>query len=166
VDTGLSKPFAAYSGTESYVFVCYAHRNSDAIYADLVELRNQGVHIWYDEGIGAGLSWRAEIAGAIKGAGKLLYYISEESISSAHCLREVDYALSHDIEIVPVYLDEARLPAELDLALNRVQALFRNNDSMYMDHLVAALNGSTKFRPLSHKQKQRKLGAGHAFLTI
>ena len=44
------------------MFVCYAHSDADSVYADLVELRNNGVNIWYDEGIPAGSSWRGEIA--------------------------------------------------------------------------------------------------------
>ena len=138
---GLKRPFPAYRGTEPYLFVCYAHRDADAVYADLVSLDEYGIKIWYDEGIPAGSSWRGEIAAAIRGAEKLLYFISEASLHSKHCLREVDYALTHDVEIIPVYLEDVSLPDELDLVLNRVHALFREKDSMYMEHLVGALRG-------------------------
>ena len=142
-ESGLERPFPAYRGAESYVFVCYAHSNAEVVYADLVELDQKGINIWYDEGIPAGSSWRAEIAAAIKGADKLLYFISEASLHSTHCLREVDYALSHDVEIIPIYLEDVSLPGELELVLNRVHGLFREKDSMYMEHLLAALRGAT-----------------------
>ncbi len=93
------------------------------------------MHLWYDEGISAGSSWRGDIATAIKGAAKFLFYISESSLASSHCLREVDYALSNDIEIIPVYLDDSGLPGELDLVLNRVQALFRETDDLAVLHV-------------------------------
>ncbi len=147
----MDKPFAAYSGTEPYVFVCYAHKDAGVVYPDLTLLSRNGLNVWYDEGIPAGSAWRAEIAAAIKGAKKLLFFISKASLNSQHCLREVDYALSHDIEIVPVYVDDADLPAGLDLELNRVQALFRSTDAMYAQHLVGALQG----RP--HIAQQRRL---------
>ena len=114
----MNKPIPAYNGAESYVFVCYSHSDSERVYTDIVDLDGCGINIWYDEGISAGASWRAEIAAAIQGAKKLLFFISESSLTSTHCLREVDYALNHDIEIIPVYLADVKLPAELELVLN------------------------------------------------
>ena len=136
------------------MFVCYAHSDAEVVYADLGQLNSEGVNIWYDEGIQAGSSWRAEIATAITGASKFLFFVSEASLTSAHCLREVDYALNNDIEIIPVYLDDSALPPELDLALNRVQALFRKTDSRYMEHLLEALRKGPQLATLI-KQKKR-----------
>ncbi len=159
----MEKPFPAYAGTESYVFVCYAHMDAVSVYSDLVQLDCDGIHVWYDEGIPAGTSWRAEIAAAIKGATKFLFFISESSLNSAHCLREIDYALNNDIEIIPVYLDDSNLPPELELGLNRVQALFRSSDSEYMQHLQGALQRSSPFAPLLPIARKRNLRIG---LTI
>lgn len=143
----MNRPFPAYKGSEAYVFVCYAHSDADTVYVDLVELDRHGVNIWYDEGIPAGSSWRGEIAAAIKGAERLVYFISSASLKSSHCLREVDYAITHDIEIIPVYLEEIELPGELELVLNRVHGLFREKDSMYMEHLLGAIRGGGGLTP-------------------
>lgn len=153
----MNKPLSSYRGTEPYVFVCYAHSDSDTVYADLSELDHNGVKLWYDEGIQAGSLWRAEIAASIKGAAKFLFFISEASLNSKHCLREVDYALSNDIEIIPVYLDNSSLPGELELVFNRVQALFRATDTLYTQHLLKALRKSRGFAPLNMPPKKRKL---------
>jgi Tfp pilus assembly protein PilF len=152
----VDKPFPAYEGDDEYAFVCYAHSDSESVYADLKFLNNEGVNLWYDEGISAGKSWRAEIAAAIAGAGKLLFFISEESLRSAHCLREVDYALNHDIEIVPVYLEDCVLPAELELGLNRVHALFRHTDARYFEHLLTAMRENTMAVPLHVLKRSRR----------
>jgi tetratricopeptide (TPR) repeat protein len=140
------------------VFVCYAHSDADTVYADLVELDRNGVNIWYDEGIPAGSSWRGEIAAAIKSADRLIYFISQASLKSSHCLREVDYAITHDIEIIPVYLEEIELPGELELVLNRVHGLFREKDSRYMEHLLGALQGGggLAMRQPGRRRKQVK----------
>ena len=61
----MDKPFPAYKGTGSYAFACYAHADSDHVFADLGQLISEGINVWYDEGIQAGSSWRAEIATAI-----------------------------------------------------------------------------------------------------
>ena len=149
----MEKPFPAYAGDESYMFVCYAHRDSKIVYPDLIVLREAGVNLWYDEGISAGKSWRAEIATAIAGASKLIFFISEGSLNSAHCLREVDYSLNHDIEIIPVYLEDITLPGELELGLNRVQALFRKTDARYMEHLVGAIQDESNSGSPRHAKK-------------
>lgn len=165
----MSKPFAAYRGDESYIFVCYAHKDAGRVYEDLTQLHESGVNIWYDEGIPAGSSWRGEIAGAIQGASKLLFFISEASLVSSHCLREVDFAVNHDVEIVPVYLDDSTLSAELELVLNRVHALFREKDDRYIEHLLGALRGDgMRLTPLVRGKKSNNLaiGLGLAFIAL
>jgi len=148
------------------VFVCYAHADSDSVYSDLIQVRSKHIHLWYDEGIPAGTSWRSEIATAIKGATKFLFYISKASLASPHCLREVDYALNNNIEIIPVYLDDSGLPGELELALNRVQALFRAKDADYVQHLIQGLQQRTPFARLVPQTKKRSLRARLPWLAI
>ena len=135
----MDQPFPAYRGDEPYVFVCYAHDDSAVVYPEIEWLHDQGTNLWYDEGISAGKVWRAEIAEAIQGAATFLYYISASSLASEHCNREVDYALDRGFQVLPVYLEEVNLTPELDLALNRVQALHRARDSSYKQHLLNAL---------------------------
>ena len=72
----MDQPFPAYQGDDPYVFVCYAHDDNGIVFPEIQWLRDQGVNLWYDEGISAGKVWRAEIAEAIQGAAKFLYYIS------------------------------------------------------------------------------------------
>ena len=50
----MNKLFSAYEGEEPYVFVCYAHKDSDVVYPEMAWLRDEGVNLWYDEGISAG----------------------------------------------------------------------------------------------------------------
>jgi tetratricopeptide (TPR) repeat protein len=156
MDGDLQKQLRSYKGNDAYVFVCYSHQDADTVYDDMQELNSKGINLWYDEGISAGSAWRGEIATAIKGANKFIFFISETSLNSSHCLREVDYALSHEIEIIPVYLEECGLPAELDLVLNRVHALFRNKDARFLEHLLEALQEKRRpgaILPASRKRK-------------
>ena len=162
----MTKKIAAYKGDESFIFVCYSHEDDESVYADLNELDNHGINLWYDEGISAGSSWRAEIAAAISGAKQFIFFISEKSLKSSHCLREVDYALNHDIEIIPVYLEECSLPPELDLVLNRVHALFRSKDARYLEHLIGALKENRGLSALLPSPRKRKSGSRFAILLI
>lgn len=64
----LEKPLAAYDGDEAYVFVCHAHEDSTIVYPEINWLHEQGVNLWYDEGISAGKNWRAAIGDSLLGA--------------------------------------------------------------------------------------------------
>ena len=139
----MDKPFSAYEGEGQYVFVCYAHADDSVVYPEIGWLRDQGINIWYDEGIAGGKVWRRSLAEAIQGASRVLYYVSKASLASAHCSREIEYAIDHEIEVVPVYLEEIALTPELGLVLNRVQALHRHQDPSYRQHILSALDQSS-----------------------
>jgi Flp pilus assembly protein TadD len=133
----MEKPFPAYRGDQPYLFVCYAHADAAHVYPELKWLRQQQLNIWYDEGISGGKIWRAEIGNAIKGAHKVLFYISSASLKSDHCSRELNFALDQRKEIIPVYLEDVELTTDLQVGLSRVQALHR--DGRYKSHLLNAL---------------------------
>ena len=75
------------------------------VYPEIGWLHEQGVNLWYDEGISAGKIWREEIGDAIKGASSVLYYISASSLASDHCDREINFALDQHKSVLPVYLE-------------------------------------------------------------
>jgi pimeloyl-ACP methyl ester carboxylesterase len=139
----METPFQAYSGDEPYVFVCYAHEDGDIVYPEMVWLREQGTNLWYDEGISAGKNWRAAIGDSLLGARHVLFYISARSLKSDHCNREINLALDEGKDVVPVYLEEIELTTDLKVGLNRVQALHRDQDASYQQHLLSALGPST-----------------------
>lgn len=157
----MDTPLPAYKGTEPYVFVCYSHADSAVVYPEMRWLQAQGVHLWYDAGISGGAVWRAEIADAIRGAARLVVYLSKASIASTHCLREIDYALDQGVPVLPVYLDDVALPSGLDLSLNRVQALRRAGTSAYQTTLLDALGRrETVPRPASRTRLRTGLLTG------
>lgn len=135
----MEKPFASYAGSDPYVFVCYAHVDQAVVYPEIARLHEAGVNIWYDEGISGGRVWRAEVGSAIERASRILFYISRASLKSDHCSREMNFALDVHKEIVPVYLEDVELTTDLRVGLSSIQALQRNNDPRYDEHLIAAL---------------------------
>ena len=52
----MERPFPAYKGDDSYIFVSYAHADADEVYPEITWLKEAGINIWYDEGISAGHS--------------------------------------------------------------------------------------------------------------
>ena len=138
----MDKPFPAYQGDEPYVFVCYAHEDSDIVYPEIAWLREQGTNLWYDEGIAAGRNWREAIGNSLLGASQVLFYITARSLVSDHCNREINLSLDEGKDVVPVYLEDVELTPDLKVGLNRVQALHRDQDASYQQHLLRALGRS------------------------
>ena len=135
----MDKPFPAYQGDAPYVFVCYAHEDSDIVYPEIAWLREQGTNLWYDEGIAAGRNWRAAIGDSLLGASQVLFYITARSLVSDHCNREINLSLDEGKDLVPVYLEDVELTSDMKVGLNRVQALHRDQDANYLQHLLDAL---------------------------
>lgn len=143
---GTKNPVPAYSGEEAYVFVCYSHQDSARVDEELRWLQGAGVNVWYDEGIGAGTVWRAELASVIEHAKLVLFFASPSSVASEHCSRELSYALECSRPILPVYLESAELPADLRLGLSRVQAIHRHAlaQERYREKILDAISGARR----------------------
>ncbi|MGI9326800.1 MAG: TIR domain-containing protein [Pseudomonadales bacterium] len=158
----MDQPFAAYKGDEPYVFVCYAHDDEDVVYPEIAWLHEQGINIWYDEGISAGKIWREEIGDSIKGASKVLYYVSSSSLASDHCSREINFALDRHKNVLPVYLEDVTLTTDLEVGLSRVQALHRDQDASYQHHLLNALGQPNEAPPPSLSRSDRPAAPAQA----
>ena len=52
----------AYKGSEKYIFVSYAHKDSEQVFPIMKMLKSRGYRIWYDEGIVPGSEWTDHIA--------------------------------------------------------------------------------------------------------
>ncbi len=137
----MDKPFSAYQGDEPYIFVCYAHGDSDVVYPEIAWLHEKGINLWYDEGIPAGDNWRGAIGDALIQARKMLFYISKRSLESDHCNREINLALDEGLDVIPIYLESVDLTSDLKVGLNRLQALHREQDTDYRHSLITALGG-------------------------
>ena len=52
-ESELIPPFEAYQGDQPYIFISYAHKDSEVVYGEITELHENEFNIWYDEGIEA-----------------------------------------------------------------------------------------------------------------
>ncbi len=139
----VEKPFSAYRGDGPYVFVCYAHEDSDAVFHEIAQLNDYGVNVWYDEGISPGQEWTNELAAAIQGCARVLFLVTPRSVSSEHCRRELNFAHEEGREVVAVHLEPTEVPAGLRLSLNNRQAIFKHEleDVEFRKRLVRIAHG-------------------------
>lgn len=73
----------AYEGNEPYIFVSYAHKDSNHVLPIITSLQAQGFRVWYDAGIEAGTEWPEYIAGRLDGCAVFfgLYFRSRSGFS-------------------------------------------------------------------------------------
>jgi len=128
-DTALEPPFPAYSGTEPFIFVSYAHKDAATVFPDLLALRNAGYRIWFDEGIDPGNEWPAEIAKAVRRTEQFLVFLSPAAAASVNVCNEIHYALKLRKRFLAVYLSLTELPDGLDLSISSIQAILRHQMS-------------------------------------
>ncbi|MFT6436383.1 MAG: CheY-like chemotaxis protein/TolB-like protein [Candidatus Azotimanducaceae bacterium] len=138
----------AYLGNDPYLFVSYAHLDDGLVMPEIEWLNHNGFNVWYDHGITGGSEWREEIAQKIKHASQILFFVSENSVHSPVCMKEVSYALAGGGKVLPIYLTPAVLPEGLKLSLSDIQALFKfsSPDQFYRVNLKQALAETMKAR--------------------
>jgi len=155
----VSIPFAAYAGDEPYVFVCYAHDDSAAVYSEIGRLHDAGINVWYDEGISPGREWTQELADAIDGASHVLFFVSRASAASHNCRNEIQYASTRDKQIVAVHLEPTELPGGLELSIGLKQAILKHEmtDGDFHRKLTSALGLSARATDVPHLEMERRL---------
>ncbi len=113
-------PFAPYQGTDDYIFVSYAHKDSAKVFEIIALLHGEKYRVWYDEGIDAGTEWPQVVAESLLRSSLVLIFISENALRSQNCRREIHYAVSQKKNMVVVMLDSSELPPDLGMQLSVV----------------------------------------------
>ncbi len=137
---------SAYNGNEPYIFISYAHKDSDKVLPIIRELQSRGYRVWYDAGIEAGTEWPEYIAARLMNSRCVITFISKAAINSSHCRQEITFAVSKKKEMLTVYLDDTPLPPGLELQLGINQAMFYNRSGSAVS-LAAQIAKASMFDP-------------------
>lgn len=117
----------AYEGTEPYIFISYAHKDSETVLPILDALAEKGYRVWYDDGIAPGSEWPEYIAQHLTGSQVVMAFISPNSIASPNCRREVTFALSKNKRFLGVILEPTQMSAGMEMQLSAQQCVMRYN---------------------------------------
>ena len=115
---------SSYKGNEPYIFISYSHKDAEKIQPIVQGLADRGFRVWYDEGIEPGTEWPEFIAQQISASACCIAFISESSLNSQNCRREINYAIQTSVPLLTVYLEPVELSPGMALQLSPVQALF------------------------------------------
>ena len=130
---------SVYEGQDPFVFVSYAHKDSDAVYRILRLLQGRGLRIWYDEGITPGSEWPEYIASHLDRAEAVIVFITESSVNSFNCRREITFAQARNKSFISVFLEKTEVPLGMELQLSAQQSMFRYDyasDEAFVDRLI------------------------------
>ena len=116
----------AYKGDEPYLFISYAHKDSDTVLPVIARLQKEGYRIWYDEGIAPGSSWDVYISEHLDKSCNVLAFLSKAFLKSQNCRDELALTRSKGISMNIIYIDDAELSPGLRMRYGRIQALFMN----------------------------------------
>lgn len=117
--------FKPYEGNEPYIFVSYAHKDSGTVFPILDALVQRGYRVWYDDGIAPGSEWPENIAHHLNGCALTLAFVSNNSMASPNCRREITFALSKKKPFLSVMLEPTELSPGMELQLSAQQCVMR-----------------------------------------
>mgnify|MGYP002861013035 CR=1 FL=1 len=103
----MSTFFRPYEGSRPFVFISYAHRQSDAVVSTIRILHEKGWRLWYDEGIPAGSDWPANIARHMQSCERVVFFLSARALESHNCYSEMKTAARLGKPILLVRLEKA-----------------------------------------------------------
>lgn len=137
-DAGINVP-RPYEGPDHPVFVSYKRADLPRVGPVIHLLQEFGVPVWYDRGIPGGAEWDDEIEARLRHAPLVVVCASQAALGSKWVRREVKYADSLDVPILPVLLEAVRpTNGGLQIIFSQYQALdTRAGD--FADRLRAAI---------------------------
>ena len=115
-----------YEGKENYIFISYAHKDSEQVMPIVEALHDASFRVWYDAGIEAGSEWPENVAQHLCDSKVVLVFLSKNALDSQNCIREIHFAISERKDILVVYLEELKLTAGMRMQLGPLQAMFLN----------------------------------------
>ena len=120
-----------------YVFISYAHANSDRVLPIIRAMQESGISIWFDEGIVAGSEWPEYIAEKVVNCHKFVLFVSDSYLDSQNCKREFNFAISRKKNILTVFLEDVNLSPGMEMQLGTYQALYTKRFKSDTDFSVA-----------------------------
>ena len=126
---------------DGQVFISYSRRDSEFAHCLSEALAAKGFKTWLDmSSIQIGSIWREEIVNAIERSTYFVVLLSSRSIYSDNVSKELSIAESANVAILPVLIDDVKLPARMKYQLAGVQFI-RFQDHSFEEGVSSLLSG-------------------------
>lgn len=151
--------FVPYEGSEPFVFVSYAHKDTETVLPLIRGLHNRGVRVWYDGGVEVGTEWPDFIAEHLEKSYCVLAFVSRNFGDSHNCRREINFAIEERKEPIVIYLEPKEvLKAGMRMQLGSLHALYYDRYPNVEDFLDALIRAEI-VRPCVGAAKKRSASA-------
>ena len=121
-----NKP-TAYKGDKPYIFISYAHKDSNIIFPIISRIINDGYRVWYDEGIILGSNWDVHISSLLDKSSNVLAFLSKSYIKSQNCRDELALSRIKGKPMNIIYIDDEKMSPGMKMRYGRIQALYYQN---------------------------------------
>jgi TIR domain-containing protein/interferon-induced transmembrane protein len=125
----------------SNIFVSYSRKSrsiADSLATDLTEL---GESVWLDEELSGGQSWWNEILSEVRRCDLFVFVLDPDSLNSAACKSEYEYAAGLGKPILPVLVSEKVSTGLLPPALSQIQFVdYRTQERKAVLQLARAIS--------------------------
>lgn len=135
----------AYKGDQPYIFISYAHKDSDVVLPIIARLQREGYRVWYDEGIAPGSNWDVYISEHLNKSSNVFIFLSKSYVKSHNCRDELALSRSKGKIMNIIYIDDVCLSPGLKMRYGRIQALFLKDmtedelfEKLYRDDAIAS----------------------------
>jgi TIR domain-containing protein len=96
-----------------HTFVCYAHEDSDFVWALTTDLKARGVPLWLDTDIAPGADWDRSLDQRLHTCANVLIVLSPAAVASAEVRGELRTALNLGKPIIPLLYQACEIPRQL-----------------------------------------------------
>ena len=124
-----------------YVFISYAHADAAPVFSVLNALESASTPYWYDRGIPTGEQWDDELERKLSQCKAVVAFLSNRSIQSRYCRREIKYADILGKPIAPILIENIALDGGLAFILAPVQSI-ELHDPQLIQRIVSFIGGA------------------------
>jgi hypothetical protein len=125
------------------IFLSYSRIDMDAADKIVTHLEKHGFNIWIDRDMTLGEDWPKKLASEINASDGVLMLISNNSLNSDYCLKEIVFALKKKKPVVAIHLDRTILPDKIDFMLGDIQRISMT-DYINFDTFIRELENGLK----------------------
>lgn len=125
----------AYEGNKPYIFISYAHKDTELVFRVMNSLQEEGYRIWYDDGIMPGSEWPENIAQHLDAAAMVISMVTPNSMDSHNCRREINFALSRRKPFLALILEPTKMSLGMEMQLSAQHNIYLQNYSNWDDFI-------------------------------
>ena len=113
------------------VFISYSHKDINSVteIADTIK-EILGIEVWYDNNLRGGDNYFSEIAEQILQKDYFIFVVSQNSVGSNWCVKELEFAMSENKKIIAIWLEDFSPPPRIRLVISNTHYIMRNHMSL------------------------------------